>query len=501
MARTVSFSTLVEKIPGLVARHGDTQVSGVASDSREVAPGDIFVAYRGYEADGHDFIESALVNGAVAVVFDDPRHVTTVEGVPWARVSDARRACAALAADLYDHPCSQVRVVGVTGTNGKTTTTFFIDAVLSAMGMDAAVMGTLGYGPVDDRTDAPRTTPNPIELQRWIRNMADDGIDAVAMEVSSHSLVLHRPWRCSFDVGVFTNLSQDHLDFHEDIERYLEAKLLLFTEYAQAQSDPMIGAVNLDDEYGPTIARRASCEVLGYGFGERCDVRATGVDMDEAGSRFDLSLPSGTASVDLKLPGRFNISNALAAAAAAHAMGADAETIARGLSSLQSVPGRFQRVDAGQPYAVVVDYAHTPQALANVLTVARQLNPRNLICVFGCGGDRDPDKRPRMGRIATEKADFTIVTSDNPRSEDPLAIIDAIVAGAVGDAYTTEPDRRAAIRTALARAQPGDLVLIAGKGHEPYQIFADRTIDFDDREVARELVSEISGQTATQHQE
>lgn len=493
MRKTLSFSSLLDDLPGLIASHGDATVSGVASDSRLVRPGSLFIAYRGFEADGHDFIQPALINGAVGVVFDDPRHVSTVEGVPWAQVEDARRTCAEIAARFYADPSSELLVAGVTGTNGKTTTTFLIEATLAAAGMCGAVMGTLGYGPVDERTEAPRTTPDAIELQRWMREMADEGTDGVAIEISSHSLVLHRPWRCSFDVGVFTNLSQDHLDFHEDIGRYLEAKLLLFTEYAEASSKPMVGAINLDDRFGPVLAERASCPVLGYGFDEGCDVRALDPEMDDAGTRFDLALPDARVPVDLKLPGRFNVANALAAAAAAHAMGIEAGAIAEGLSMLRTVPGRFERVDAGQPFTIIVDYAHTPEALENVLTVARQLNPRRLICVFGCGGDRDPDKRPRMGRIATDNADFTVITSDNPRSEDPAAIIEAITAGAVGEDHAIEPDRREAIRMAVEMAEADDLVLIAGKGHETYQIFADRTIDFDDRQVAREIAAEIAG--------
>lgn len=493
MGKRALFSSLVMDLPGLVARRGETMVAGIASDSRLVKPGDLFVAYRGFEADGHDFIEPALINGAVAVVLDDPRHEATVEGVPWARVEDARRACAELAAAYFDHPCSELLVVGVTGTNGKTTTTFLIEAVLAAAGKRGAVIGTLGYGPVDDLKEAPRTTPDAIELQESLRALADAGIEGVAMEVSSHSLVLHRPWRCAFDVGVFTNLSQDHLDFHEDIDRYLEAKLLLFTEYAEASEKPMVGAINLDDEFGPQMALRAACPVLGYGMGEGCDVRAVDAELGGTGSSFELRLPSGRARVELGLPGVFNVQNALAAAAAAEALGIEPDAIADGLSAMDAVPGRFEVVDAGQPFGVIVDYAHTPQALENVLRAARQLSPRRLICVFGCGGDRDPDKRPKMGRVATELADRTIITSDNPRSEDPLAIIDAIVAGAVGDSYVTEPDRASAIRMALEMAEAADLVVIAGKGHETYQIFADRTIDFDDREVARALIAELHG--------
>ena len=493
MGRTLLLSELLARVPQVLAAHGDVAVSGIASDSRVVRPGDLFIAYRGFEADGHEYIAPALAKGAAAVVFDDPRHETTVEGVPWARVADARRACAELAATWFGDPSAELLLAGVTGTNGKTTTTFFIDAILAAAGMRGCVLGTLGYGPVEDRVEAPRTTPDAIELQRWLRRMADEDCDGVAMEVSSHSLVLSRPWRCAFDAVVFTNLSQDHLDFHPDLDSYLDAKLLLFTEYASDERKRTVGAVNLDDPFGPRLAAGARCPIIGFGLGPECDVRAVEPAMGAAGSRFTLALPGGRVPVELKLPGAFNVYNALAGAAAGHALAIEPEAIAAGLEAMTAVPGRFERVDAGQRFEIVVDYAHTPQALDNVLRVARQLEPARLICVFGCGGDRDPDKRPRMGHIATELADFTIITSDNPRSEEPMAIIEAISAGVVGESYAVEPDRRAAIRMALEMARPGDLVLIAGKGHEGYQIFADRTIDFDDRQVARELAAELRG--------
>lgn len=493
MNRRIRFSKLLRAVPQVVAAHGDCVITGIACDSRRVKPGDLFVAYRGLAADGHDYIESARENGAVAVVFDDPRRETLLQGVAWARVADARKASAELADAWFDEPSTELLVAGVTGTNGKTTTTFFIEAILRAGGMKGGVLGTLGYGPIDERVDAPRTTPDAIELQDWLRRMADEGCSGVAMEVSSHALVLWRPWRCAFDAVVFTNLSQDHLDFHEDLDDYFQAKLLLFDEYVRDERKDTVGAVNLDDPFGPRLAAAARCPVIGYGMGEDCEVRAVDVSSDRSGTHFELVLPDGRVQVALRLPGIFNVHNALAAATAAYIMGIEATAIAEGLEAMQAVPGRFEQVDAGQPYTIIVDYAHTPQALENVLRVARQLEPQRLICVFGCGGDRDPDKRPRMGRVATELADFTIITSDNPRSEDPLAIIDAITAGVVGEKWAVEPDRRAAIAMALQMAQPGDLVLIAGKGHESYQIFADRTIDFDDRIVARELVEELFG--------
>lgn len=489
-----AFSSIITEVSSLVVSRGDTAVTGVASDSRDVTPGDLFAAYPGFEADGHDFIEAALVNGAVAVLFQDPRHEQTVEGVPWARVTDARRASAEVAASFFDHPSRELRLAAITGTNGKTTVTFMTDAILRAAGISGAVIGTLGYGPVDDLVETPRTTPDAIELQRQLRQMVERGIGAVAMETSSHSLVLDRPWRCAFDVAVFTNLSQDHLDFHHNLDEYLAAKLRLFTDYPD-QAVPykqMVAAVNMDDPFGRRIAAGAACSVLGYGRGEECDVRAMSVISAGSGSTFELGLPGARVDIELALPGIFNVYNALSAASAAHAMGIEAEDIARGLNGMIAVPGRFERVDAGQKFDVIVDYGHTPEALANVLRVARTFEPGRLICVFGCGGDRDRDKRPKMGRIACEMADHTIITSDNPRSEEPLAIIAEVQAGAVDGDYEVEPDRRAAIGRALEMAAAGDLVMIAGKGAEDYQIFADRTIHFDDREVAAELLGELN---------
>ena len=493
MTMSRAFSSTIAEVSSLVTSRGDTVVTGVASDSRDVSPGDLFVAYRGFEADGHDFIEQAMVNGAVAVLFQDARHEQTVEGVPWARVTDARLACAEVAARFFDHPSRDLLLAAITGTNGKTTVTFMANAIFCVAGISGAVMGTLGYGRVDDLVEAPRTTPDAIELQCQLRRMADNGIGAVAMETSSHSLVLDRPWRCAFDVAVFTNLSQDHLDFHHNLDEYLDAKLRLFTEYPDqaAPHKEMVAAVNMDDPFGRRVAAAAACPVLGYGRGEQCDVRAMSVISAGAGSTFELGLPGARVNVELALPGTFNVYNALSAASAAHAMGIDAEAIALGLSSMTAVPGRFERVDAGQTFDVIVDYGHSPAALANVLRVARTFEPGRLICVFGCGGDRDSDKRPKMGGIACEMADHTIITSDNPRSEDPMAIIAEVQAGATEGDYEIEPDRRAAIGRALQMAAAGDLVMIAGKGAEDYQIFADRTIHFDDREVAAELLGEL----------
>ncbi len=493
MSRKVLLSSILHEVSSVIETHGDAEISGVTADSRQVKPGQLFVAYKGFEHDGHDFIPPALASGAAAVVFDNAERAPLAGGTAWARVEDARRAAAEIAAVYYEHPSREVLLAGVTGTNGKTTTTYLIEAILAAAGMHAGVIGTLGYKWAGSEVEAARTTPDAVELQSLLRNMADDGVQGVAMEVSSHALALDRVWRCAFDVAVFTNLSQDHYDFHGDAEDYFAAKARLFLDYPQqaAPDKEMRAAINVDDPFGQRLAEQAACQVIGFGLEPGCDVRAEDVTLSPAGAGFRLVLSGSEKRVQLKLPARFNVYNSLAAAAAAHAMGIEPEAIQAGLEDLVSVPGRFERVDAGQPYLIIVDYAHSEQALANVLALAREMEPSRLICVFGCGGDRDVDKRPKMGRTATQLADFTVITSDNPRSEDPLEIIAQIRAGAVGDAFTVEPDRRQAIRMALEMAESGDLVLIAGKGHERYQVFADHRIDFDDRQVARELVREL----------
>lgn len=473
---------------------GDAEVTGVTHDSRRVQPGYVFVAIRGFRADGADFIGDALERGASAIVAE-----RMVEGlpVPLIVVHDARRALAELSAAFWDYPSRRLTLVGVTGTNGKTTTCILCASIAEAAGLKAAALGTLGHVVGKQVHLRDRTTEEASDLQPTLASLADAGVRLAAMEVSSHGLALDRVWKTYFDVGVLTNITQDHLDFHRTLADYAETKARLFTLYpglAREASKVMRAAINLDDNFGRDIARRAACEVIGFGC-EAADaaVRAQDVVCDAHGTRLRLITPAGQADVTMKLVGRFNVENALAAAAAATALGFPLETIAAGLEAANPAPGRMERVEAGQDFAIIVDYAHTPDALAKVLAEARRLTDRRLICVFGCGGDRDPTKRPKMGRAATEIADWTVVTSDNPRSEDPHAIIAQIVAGAVEGRYEVEPDRRTAIRRAIAWAQPGDVVVIAGKGHETYQILGDRTIHFDDREEAAAAVKELLG--------
>jgi UDP-N-acetylmuramoyl-L-alanyl-D-glutamate--2,6-diaminopimelate ligase len=469
-------------------------VSSITCDSRTVQPGSVFVAIKGTVSDGHDYIPRALEQGATAVVYHRPEAAglipPTVAGV---LVPDGRRAAAVMTDRYWDHPSGALTLVAVTGTNGKTTTVHLLEAIFAAAGYATGMIGTLGRRLKGETLAASRTTPDAVELQALLAQMRDQGVTHVSMELSSHALDLDRAWGCSFAGAVFTNLSRDHLDWHGDLESYRRSKSRLFTDYVDfvAPGQELVGAVNYDSPEGRQIAAEARCRVVSFGESPEALVRAEGLQATARGSRFELVCPTGRQAVNLKLVGHYNVSNALAAAACAWGLGVTPEAIAAGLGAVSGVPGRLESVDCGQPFAVLVDYAHTDDALANVLQAARELQPRKLICVFGCGGDRDRTKRPLMGRRATALADLTIITSDNPRSEEPQDIINEIVAGAQGGLYATEPDRRAAIEQALEQAKAGDIVLICGKGHEDYQEFAGgRRLHFDDREVAADWLEQ-----------
>ena len=443
--------------PKDVVGRAPVELSDLAYDASAVAPGALFFCVPGSRADGHDYAADAVARGAVALVVERPLEVA----VPQLVVEDARRAMAIVAAEFFGHPTSELDVVGVTGTNGKTTTAYLLYAILEAAGRKPGLLGTVETRVGDERRPAVRTTAEAIDLQRTFREQLDAGNRSCALEATSHGSELHRLDGVRFAALVFTNLTQDHLDFHGSMERYFAAKRRLFAEDVPA-------AVNVGDEYGRRLAAELP-HALTFGL---ADDAAVG--------------PGALQGIDLKLRGRFNVENALGALAASRLLGIDGASTRAGLESVRAVPGRFEEVDEGQPFTVLVDYAHTPDALANVLRTARGLGGR-VICVFGAGGDRDREKRPRMGRVVSEHADIAIVTSDNPRSEDPAAIIEEIVGGASAG-FDVEPDRRRAIALALDEARPGDVVVIAGKGHEQGQEFADRKLPFDDREVAREVL-------------
>jgi UDP-N-acetylmuramoyl-L-alanyl-D-glutamate--2,6-diaminopimelate ligase len=459
---------------------GDPEISGLAYDSRRVGEGDLFFCVTGMETDGHEFAPAAAQAGAAALVVERSLDLD----LPRVRVADARAAMAPLAATFFGDPTAQLAVAGVTGTNGKTTVAFLIRQVLEYAGRQCGLLGTVKQvvGGVEEEVE--RTTPEAIDLQATFRRMLSSGDGACAMEVSSHALALHRSDAIHFGARIFTNLTQDHLDFHDDMEDYFVAKRRLF------DADGGTAIVNLDDPYGRRLAGEIDCLTFSASGVEEADYRAEGISLDATGAAFRCLAPSGEVPVRTNLPGHFNVSNALAAIAGAEALGVAPGQAARALAGAAQVPGRFEPIDEGQPFAVLVDYAHTPDSLENVLRAARRLTDGKLICVFGCGGDRDSDKRPIMGRIAAELSDVAIVTSDNPRSEDPAAIIEAILAGIEPSPEAqiqVEPDRRAAIAMALRQASASDTVLIAGKGHEQGQEFeGGRKIPFDDREVARD---------------
>lgn len=490
--------SLRDLLSPLVAEPDDvptTPIRSLTADSREITPGALFVAIPGTVFDGHDYIQSAIERGAAAVVYQKAECRATIPAsVAAIQVPDSRRAAAILANNFWDHPSRALTLVAVTGTNGKTTTVHLLEMIFQAAGRKTGMIGTLGRRVGNDTVAASRTTPDAIELQSLLATMRDQGITHVSMELSSHAIDLDRAWGCSFAGAVFTNLSPEHLDWHGDLETYRQSKQRLFTDYAllARPEHEMVGAINLDDEAGRLIAEAAQCQVIGFGLSERAQVRAEQVNGTAFGSEFQLVTPDWQGPVRLQLVGHYNVMNALAAAACAYSLGIGQKAIVAGLEALQTVPGRLEKVDRGQAFGVLVDYSHTGDALENVLRAARELHPKRLICVFGCGGDRDKTKRPIMGRIATQMADLAIITSDNPRSEDPLAIIAEVKRGVVGDNYQVEPDRAQAIRQALEQATPGDIVLLCGKGHEDYQEFEDgRRIHFDDREVAAAILDEL----------
>ena len=476
--------------PLLQRVEGDAEavVTGLTFDSRNVSRGDLFFCIVGTRSDGHEFAATAVEAGAAALVVERPME----SGIPELVVTDSRRAMPLIAARFLDHPASKLTMLAVTGTNGKTTTAFLIEAILRAAGKTAGLIGTIETRIAGETRPGVRTTPESLDLQFLLAEMVGKGVDAVAMEVTSHALVLNRVDGIKFTAGAFTNLSQDHLDFHSGMEDYFEAKRILF------QPDRLgHGAVNVDDPYGRRLFEAS--EVPCYGFGTTAhdaDVRATDVRLGDTHTEFTLVTPRGEAKLRTNLIGAFNVSNCLAAATTALAADIELGAVVEGLASLEAVPGRFESIDEGQPFAVVVDYAHTPDSLDNVLRAARRMveaRGGRVICVFGCGGDRDRGKRPLMGEVVARGADVAIVTSDNPRSEEPKAIIDDILEGVIATGVTPSAvlvDRSEAINESILEARPGDIVVIAGKGHETGQEFSDHTIPFDDRIVVAEALKQ-----------
>lgn len=484
----------------VLAHSGDPGVSGVEYDSRRVKPGSVFVAMRGESSDGNHFIDHAISAGAVGVVTDSASERPR-DGVAWAVVPHGRRALARLSANFYRKPAERIAIIGITGTNGKSTTAFLLESILKAAGRKTTLLGTIEYHIAEKVLPAPHTTPEALELSRILNEALGQGVKEAVMEVSSHALAQERVFGVPFDVAVFTNLTRDHLDYHRTMEDYFAAKQVLFA--GSGTDAPRAAITNLDDEYGVELAefsRRRSSLVLKYGW-ERGEFHAQKIDIAPCGTRFDMVTPNEKIPVFSALIGRVNVYNILAAAAAAYARGCKFDAIAKGIDSLACVPGRFHRVDCGQPFTVVVDYAHTDDALRNLTALAREFvsgrgstgarsSGGRVVTVFGCGGDRDRAKRPLMGEAAGRGSDFVVLTSDNPRSEDPHTIINDALVGLQrsGVKYTVETDRRKAIALAISEARPGDIVLLAGKGHEKVQITREGSVPFDDVEVAHDAL-------------
>lgn len=476
-------------------------ITNVTDDSREVGPGSVFVAVKGGHLDGHAFLPQAIRQGAAALVVQDPLpEVEETVSVPVVRVGDSRRAVGLLAARLLGDPSQRLQLIGVTGTNGKTTITYLCKGLLETAGHCVGLIGTVAYLIGAERQAAAHTTPGAVALQRLLANMVRAGVDAAVMEVSSHALALDRVAGCEFDVAVFTNLTQDHLDFHRDMEEYFQAKLRLFTGLGAGarKRGAKRAIVNMDDPRGNAVCAAASAPVWTYAIHQPADLRAESLDLKLRGTRFIAVTPAGRFPVESRLVGEHNVSNMLAAIGVGVHLGLSPVTIQAGLQSVETVPGRFERVEAGQDFTVVVDYAHTEDALLRLLVAAHALKTGRIILVFGCGGDRDRGKRPKMGRAAAHWSDLVFLTTDNPRTEDPLAILADVEVGvreALDPArtrYHVIPDRRAAIEAAVREARSGDTVLIAGKGHEDYQIVGTTRLHFDDREVARKAILKLA---------
>ena len=476
---------------------GDQEISGLSYDSRKIKPGELFFAIRGFKTDGHKYIEEAISNGAVAVVVEEIQDLDPA--IAQILVPDTRAAMGKMAAAYFNYPSRRLRVVGVTGTNGKTTTTYLIKSILEQAGYTVGLIGTVQAMIGSSVIPAQRTTPESVDLQAMLAEMVVHNLDYVVMEVSSHALDLNRTVGLEFDTAVFTNLTQDHLDFHQDFEHYFQAKFKLFAGLMQEQTkEGKVSIVNVDDPYGLKIASRSSAPVYSYGIQQQAQFRACEINVGSRGVKYRLLTPLGDLHLDLNLTGQFNVYNTLAACAAGFAAGAGLSDIKAGLERVGGVPGRFELIDMGQDFAVIIDYAHTPDSLGNILETARGFAKNRVITVFGAGGDRDRSKRPLMGRVTAELSDYVILTADNPRSEDPVQICREIERGILpimgqkaSFGYVIEPSRSKAIEMAIRAAKAGDVVIIAGKGHETYQEFADGKIDFDDRAEARRVLKEL----------
>jgi UDP-N-acetylmuramoyl-L-alanyl-D-glutamate--2,6-diaminopimelate ligase len=471
-------ATLSEAQSGILIRN-------VACDSRKVHPQGLFFALQGAKEDGAKFARDAVSRGAIAIVSESAAPALLPDSIAWIQIPAARKALAIAAANFYGHPANALKLAAVTGTNGKTTTTSVIDSIIKATGAKTGLFGTIAYHTPLGDYPAPNTTPESVDLQGFFAEIRDAGGKFATLEASSHSLMMNRLWGCHFQAAVFTNLTRVHMDFHKTFEDYFVAKRRLFEGTGAGPAE--VAVLNADDEYGPLLSGIARSTVM-YGIENAADISTKKFQLNFSGLTFTAITPNGKLQIVSSLVGRINVYNVLAAIGAAQALGLSNETIEQGIKNLASVSGRFQQVALGQPFLVIVDYAHTDDALENLIKTARELNPRGrVITLFGCGGGKDRTKRPVMGEVAGRLSDLTILTNDNPRNEDPLMIISDVVVGLqkTSGKYLIEPDREKAITMAIDEARDGDIVLLAGKGHEDYQALADVTLPWDDREQAR----------------
>ncbi|WP_416151832.1 UDP-N-acetylmuramoyl-L-alanyl-D-glutamate--2,6-diaminopimelate ligase [Salipaludibacillus sp. HK11] len=468
----------------------DPLIESLEMDSREIKKGSLFFCVPGYTVDGHDFAEQAVQMGAVALVVEKELPVN----VPMIKVRDVKRTMAILSAHFYQLPSSKMHMIGVTGTNGKTTTTHLIHKILSDYQVETAIIGTMYMKYKGKEVKVKNTTPESLVLQKEFSAMYNEGVKAVAMEVSSHALELGRVHGTGFNIGVFTNLSQDHLDYHVTMERYGQAKGLLFSQLGSSydKSEQNVAILNMDDSFFNKLEIMTAVPILTYGIDSQADFRATEVNIHENGANFTLDFAGVNYDIDLQLTGRFSVYNALAAIATAYASGVPLASIQASLAQIPGVSGRFEKVDIDAPFHVIVDYAHTPDSLKNVLETIREFAKGKVSVIIGCGGDRDRSKRPKMASIAEELADFVYLTSDNPRSEDPLSIIREMETGMTKENYQVIENRKSAIFAAIQHAEENEVILIAGKGHETYQIIGNDTYEFDDRTVAMEAAKELN---------
>ena len=479
--------TLLSHLHTISVFEGDNpDITSIEQDNRKVEAGSLFICVKGYTVDGHDYAEAAVRQGAAAVLAERPLDLS----VPVIVVRDTLRAMAVLADAFYGHPTQQLKLIGITGTNGKTTTSHLIDKICRDAGQTTGLIGTMYTKIAESIFETKNTTPDSITLQQHFANMHKAGVETAVMEVSSHALQLGRVHGCDYDIAVFTNLTQDHLDFHGTMERYKFAKSLLFSQLGNSYADhrPKYAVINADDEACDDLIAVTAAHVLTYGIDHDADIMAKNVAVTSAGTAMDLHIQGRVIPMKLKLAGRFSVYNVLAAIGASVCAGLELDRTIASIEEVEGVRGRFELVQGGQDYMVIVDYAHTPDSLENVLQTIREFAKERIFAVVGCGGDRDKTKRPIMASIACRLATDPVFTSDNPRSEDPLEILKDMEAGVKGKAYQSIPDRKEAIRYAVNQAKRGDVILIAGKGHETYQLIGGETFHFDDRETALELI-------------